>query len=715
MGDDTGVRLEHWMDSLCQLVNTERDAELAEVASLYENCSQQDLQKRGIALSNVRIAGVRSGLGGKTLVDIEHVSPGMVPLPPHKFRVGDIASIDPPTSSGSDRGKSKKSKEKESDGAAAVWGKVSGVVSKVTDQTITIALKIDLPDELSDRCRISKLANNITYERLTDSLQFLRKNHNPTSALLNVLLNCQRPGFDEPIPDLKFFDETLNESQKEAVSHALRSQEVGIVHGPPGTGKTYTCVEIIRQLVERGEKVLVCGPSNISVDNLLLRLAPTMTAKDQYPVVRLGHPARLLPAITPFSLDYIVTTCSAGQVVADVRRDLDATLRKIPKCKMRSERRKLYDDVKHLRRELRTRERGVTEGVVREAKVVLATLTTAGGRLLNGVEFDTILIDEAAQGTEGEAWVAVSRGKGVMSGSVGKARLLLAGDHLQLPPTVKSSTRVTSSNKTPPPPALASITPNAPNLEYTIFDRLLDIYGSTIKTLLQVQYRMNQQIMEFSSNELYEGKLVAWEGVKDWLLADIDGVERDEDTTTPQIFIDTSNQDMTEQTELPSSGSAAQLSVDSKCNPSEVEIVVQTVEKLVEKGVKVADIGVISGYSAQVALLKLALRERWEGIEIGTVDGFQGREKECIIISLVRSNPTSDIGFLADRRRMNVALTRARKCCIIVGDMACIRGEGRWRREQGKGKKGDGAESEGEGFMRRMCEWFEENGDVRVP
>lgn len=253
------------------------------------------------------------------------------------------------------------------------------------------------------------------------------------------------------------------------------------------------------------------------LDNLLLRLAPTMTAKDQYPVVRLGHPARLLPAITPFSLDYIVTTCPAGQVVADVRRDLDGTLKKLPKCKMRSERRKLYDDVKHLRKELRQRERGVTEQVVREAKVVLATLTTAGGKLLNGVEFDTILIDEAAQATEGEAWVAVSRGRGVLNGGSGNARLLLAGDHLQLPvsgkiwrlngfpdiltyerilylpisqPTVKSSTRVNSSNKAHPPPALASICPNAPNLEYTLFDRLLDLYGSKTKRLLQVQYRM---------------------------------------------------------------------------------------------------------------------------------------------------------------------------------------------------------------------------------
>ncbi|KAJ3300816.1 hypothetical protein HK104_000009 [Borealophlyctis nickersoniae] len=646
-----------------------------------------------------------------SLVDLEHATPGMVALPSHKFRVGDIVGLDEHVSGRQEKGKKTD--------AAKVTGKVSGVVYRVTDQTITLALKYDLPDELQDRCRLSKLANNITYERMKDAMTALKSRHfEPTSGLVRVLFGLQKPVFDKEVQGkLEFYDETLNEAQRAAVGLALGAQEIALVHGPPGTGKTYTCVEIIRQLVKRGERVLVCGPSNISVDNLVERLA-----KCRLDIVRVGHPARVLGSVLDHALEVRVRTSDEGQIVNDVRREMDKTLQDAQKAKSGT-------------LKLKTRERTVVDTIIRNAKVVLSTLNGAASKTLMHEEFDTVLIDEATQALEAESWIAILKGK----------RLILAGDHLQLPPTVKSkdATRKKAnvkgkagkggSAKTKAEPTEKGSTPSTksattapasskdvfvPSLEFTLFDRLLKVYGDGVKKLLNVQYRMNEMIMRFPSDELYNGKLIAHDSVQDRLLTDLKGVASDgkhrislavrrvipgsknpimnkttENTTIPLLMIDTSGCDMRETAE--SDDAVGDLGGESRYNQGEADLVCEHIDKLVGAGVSDADIAVISPYNAQVNLLRLALKEKYPNLEIGSVDGFQGREKEAIVLTLVRSNDDGEVGFLSEKRRLNVALTRARRHLCLITDGATVR--------------------EGGGFLERMCEFFEENGEVRVP
>eukprot|EP00842_Homolaphlyctis_polyrhiza_P000941 jgi/Hompol1/1848/HPOL_002779-RA len=514
-----------------------------------------------------------------------------------------------------------------------------------------------------------------------------------TTRLINVLFKNEKPTFGDT-PQITWFDSTLNPSQKSAIEFALSARHVALIHGPPGTGKTHTCVELVRQLVKRGERVLVCGPSNISVDNLVERLS-----KCRLDIVRVGHPARMLDQVLQHALDVRVRSSDEGQIVNDVRRDVDKTLQGISKTRSKAERRQLYQDVKALRSELRTREKTVVDTIMRNAQVVLCTLNGAATRLLEHETFDTVLIDEATQALEAECWIAILKGK----------RLVLAGDPLQLPPTVKTvgsgsddGAAVASSSRTK-----TSKKKNDPKqtLEFTLFDRLLEQYGTSIKRLLNVQYRMNENIMKFSSVELYEGKLVAHESVKGRLLTDGKNIKPTEDSTTALVLIDTAGQDMRESLEADEASSSSSsssssksndLAGDSKLNRGEADLVVKHVGNLVKlAGVLDSEIAVISPYNAQVNLLRSMLKETYPNLEIGSVDGFQGREKDAVIISMVRSNDEGIIGFLADRRRMNVALTRARRHLCVIGDSECV------------GQRSP--------FLKRMFAHFEENGDVRFP
>lgn len=352
-------------------------------------------------------------------------------------------------------------------------------------------------------------------------------------------------------------------------------------------------------------------------------------SKHRVKIVRLGHPARILPNVVEHSLDIITRTCDSGQIVADIRREMDDTLAAISKSKHRTERRGLYAQLKDLRKDYRVRERKVVGEVIHGSEVVLSTLNGCGARNLMNEEFDVVIIDEATQALEAECWIALRKGK----------KAILAGDHLQLPPTVKSRSSISSVSVIP-----KTLT-KATSLSITLFDRLLAMYGNHIKRMLKVQYRMHHKIMEFPSQELYEGELVADSSVAERLLTDLDSVKETDDTISPVVFIDTAGAGLLE----------AQVDEDeeSKLNEGEVEKVVEHVESLIDARVIEGDIGVITPYSAQVSKLNQAMKERWPGLEIGTVDGFQGREKEAIIVSLVRSNDDLQVGFLAEKRRLN--------------------------------------------------------------
>ena len=446
--------------------------------------------------------------------------------------------------------------------------------------------------------------------------------------LREVLLTRRDPKFEEPIDDTPpTFVPTLNPPQRQAVQFALSADDVAVIHGPPGTGKTTTLVEVIGRAVEAGDKVLACAASNSAVDNLLEKLADAMPR-----VVRLGHPARVHQRLREYTLDSMVERDPAGKVLIDLRRELQKTLQWMDKATSRKERGKLQGECGKLRGQIRGTERMIVQGIIDSADVVCTT-ATIDDDLLGDRQFDLGVIDEACQLPEPAIWQAAARAR----------RLVLAGDHCQLPPTVLSDQAA------------------AAGMGCSTMQRLVGRYGKRIYRRLTVQYRMNAEIMAFSNEAFYDGDLIADASVKTHRLSELDNVEDCRLTQTPMEMFDTAGAEMNEQLEPGGS---------SKMNPGEANVVVGLVRELTMAGVEGHQMAVIAPYAAQVRCLRNRLN--LNGLEIDTVDGFQGREKEVVLISMTRSNPTGEIGFLGDQRRTNVAMTRARRKLIIVGDSSTI-------------------------------------------
>jgi DNA polymerase alpha-associated DNA helicase A len=485
-----------------------------------------------------------------------------------------------------------------------------------------------------------------------------------------------QPDYEAAGP-VEFLDPTLNDSQKEAIRFALASRDIALIHGPPGTGKTHTLIELIIQMVKRNLRVLVCGPSNISVDNIVERLAPS-----KIPVVRIGHPARLLPSVLDHSLEVLTQTSDAAAIVRDVRKEIDEKHASIRKTRFGREKRAIYQDIKELRREFRERESKCVDNLVRGSSVVLATLHGAGGHQLKNQKFDVVIIDEASQALEAQCWIPL----------LSAPKVVLAGDHLQLPPTVKSAPHKTKeAGKDGEQNANGSF-----SLEKTLFDRLLSMHGPGIKRMLTTQYRMHENIMRFPSDELYESKLIAAESVKSRLLKDLPyNVQETDETKEPVVFFDTQGGDFSEKVDDEEFAKKESLLGESKSNEMEALVVARHVDNLVQAGVRPEDIAVITPYNGQLAVLSQMLREKYPDLELGSVDGFQGREKEAVVVSLVRSNSEHEIGFLGEKRRLNVAMTRPRRHLCVCGDSETI--------------------SKGSGFLKRWMAHLEEHSDLRYP
>ncbi|KAI0896837.1 DNA helicase [Annulohypoxylon nitens] len=686
------------------LLDAELQSEIQETSSLIGGTSPSSLQRAGLAVTNLAISSQRTGFGGRTVIELAPDAATGGELPEHGLRTGDIVLVaEQPAGSA----KKREVKYLERRG-------VKGVVVRIKKEAIAVAVDEDREDAAAfgGRVWLVKLADDVTYRRMNQAMERMRDMpEGEYSSFMRVLFGLSSPS---PVPaDLKgdeevgegrveWFDPGLNESQKDAIRFALRSREIALIHGPPGTGKTHTLIELILQLVKRGQRVLVCGPSNISVDNIVERLSP-----HRVPIVRLGHPARLLPSVLSHSLDVLTQTSEAGLIVKDVRNEMDAKQASIKKTRSGKDRKAIYGELKELRKEYRERERRCVSTLVGGSKVVLATLHGAGGFQLKNEEFDVVIIDEASQALEAQCWVPLLAAK----------KAVCAGDHLQLPPTVKST-----NSKSKAKPKAKGVKEGegkeegevikGASLETTLFDRLLKLHGEGIKRMLTTQYRMHEKIMRFPSDELYEGKLVAADAVKERLLKDLEyEVQDTEDTNEPVIFIDTQGGDYPEKNEeeedKESKGkdkdkdgekkgqkkaTARSLFGESKSNEMEAALVRQHVKKLVDAGVRAEDIAVVTPYNAQLGLLA-PLKEAFPGIELGSVDGFQGREKEAVIVSLVRSNSDGEVGFLSEKRRLNVAMTRPKRSLVVVGDSETVR----------RGSK----------FLNNWMEWLENNADLR--
>ncbi len=507
-----------------------------------------------------------------------------------------------------------------------------GIVAERNRETITVALS-ESPEPVADRptFRLDLSSDEISRQRQRDALhKAMAAERGTLAALKRCLLGEEPPVFGKSKTWTPL--SALDDSQREAVSHALAAERIAIIHGPPGTGKTTTIVELIRQAVRRGERVLACAPSNLAVDNLLERLL----AGDEQ-AIRLGHPARVLPELREHTLDILVETHSDLKLAREWTSEAWSLRRQASKYKRTApppgERRNLRAEAKQLLDDARKLESRLVAHLLDSATVVCATLTGLNAELLGERIFDLVVIDEAAQATEPTCWIPLLRAR----------RLVLAGDHCQLPPTVLSHEA------------------RKENFHVSLMERLHSLCGKTISRRLTTQYRMHEQIMQFSSDEFYESSLIAANAVRHHRLADLSHVTASPLTEVALKFYDTAGSSCDEQAEAEGS---------SRENPGEANFVAQHVAALLDAGVAAMEIAVITPYAAQARRLRELIPDTT--VEIDTVDGFQGREKEAVVISLVRSNPQGELGFLTDTRRMNVALTRARRSLTVFGDSGTL-------------------------------------------
>ncbi|PKK19588.1 immunoglobulin mu binding protein 2 [Columba livia] len=359
-----------------------------------ESVSLKELQRRGVCLLKLQPASQRTGLYGRLLVTFQpRKCDSDAELPYNSFGPGDIVGL----YDSADRGDPLS----------------TGIVTRVTSRAVTVAFEDSGDNVLSlDReslYRLLKLANDVTYNRLKKALHALKQYRGgPASHLIDVLFFSAEPSAFSETKPLQFFNPSLDASQREAVSFALAQRELAIIHGPPGTGKTTTLVEIILQAVQQGLKVLCCAPSNVAVDNLVERLAGQGAR-----VLRLGHPARLLPHIQRHCLDAVLARGDSARIVADIRKDIDQAVAKTKKAQDKGERSHFLSEIKVLRKELKEREDAAMAAALTHASVVLATNTGASPdgplRLLPEQHFGLAVLDECAQALEASCWVPLLR------------------------------------------------------------------------------------------------------------------------------------------------------------------------------------------------------------------------------------------------------------------------------------------------------------------
>ncbi len=604
---------EHF-DKLQSLIDLEREAEKAENLRELRKFPVAQRELRGKTVTGLIVDAVEGGMGGLTMVTLSRVPKGEELAPFHAMNAGDnvLLTLAP-------------GNEFES---------VEGTLYKVDEYRVTVAMSRAAPEEaIRGNCQVDLLGSDATYQRMRKALVTVAESkRSRVSTLREIFLGEQQPERVK-VPKIIWLNRNLNEYQQTAVKNALAAQDVALVHGPPGTGKTTVLVEIIRQHVARGERVLATAPSNIAVDNILEKLIGTGLR-----VTRLGHPARTLESLRHGNLAAQIEDDPAYEEV----KELDAYRERMIHRKSRHgrginqlgyEERQLRErEVGKLWRQARDLEADIARHIVAGANVVLATHAGISKRYVKG-DFDLVVLDEASQASEPLSWVPLTIAR----------KAIFAGDANQLPPTIYSKEAAEGG------------------LTVTLFDRLKKILPATAQTLLRVQYRMHENIMRFPSQEFYEGKLIADESVAKHVASELAGVAPSDLTSRPVTFVDTAGAGFDE---------VWNDMLESRENKGEAELAVKLLYELLGSGIKAKDVAILTPYTAQAKLLKTLVRE--PGLEIGSVDGFQGREKEAIILSLVRSSEAGQIGFLSDMRRLNVAITRARRCLIVVGDSATI-------------------------------------------
>lgn len=517
--------------------------------------------------------------------------------------------------------------------------RLEGIITYQGGNRLKITLRTDeLPDWSRDgKLGVDLLFDNHSYDQMQDAVKMavtaMDKEEN--DQIIKVLLGKTAPGFSTQIHPYQ--NERLNELQLHAVQKILAAKDLAIVHGPPGTGKTTTLVQAIKALQQQDkQQILVVAPSNTAVDLLTEKLAA-----EGLNVLRIGNPARVSEQLMALTLDGKLAGHAEMKQVKALKKQASEYKNMAHKYKRnfgraeKEQRKALFDEAHKIMREVGKIEEYLTEDLLTKANVITATLVGANHHTLKGRRFYAVVIDESGQALEPASWIPILKAE----------KVIFAGDHFQLSPTIKSNEAARGGFNT------------------TLLEKCVKLHPESV-VLLEEQYRMNENIMGYSSRVFYGDRLTAHSSVRQHLLFPED---------LAMEFIDTAGCSFEEKME----GTSA-------TNPDEAVFLLKHLSSLVEQLSQIytpdhfPSIGVISPYKQQLTILRELILDYptlgpyLSRISINTIDSFQGQERDIVYISMTRSNPEGTIGFLSDTRRMNVAMTRARKKLVIIGDSATL-------------------------------------------
>ncbi len=604
------------LEALMELLQLEKQEDFEQYRQLIERMPLPERKAKGYCWHPVEVVRKGFTLGDRAYVVVEK---GGNPKDEHQFRSGKTVRLF--TLQG-----------------GAQRPERSGVIYWVDKNRMHIILNArDLPDWVTlGQVGVDLLFDETTYQEMERALrQVIDARQGRLAELRDILLGVKDHQFLAAAEGMPAVISTLNASQQAAVARIVACQQVAVVHGPPGTGKTTTLVQAVKLLCTTENTVLVTAPSNTAVDLLTERLAD-----EGLEVVRVGNISRVDASIVSHTLEMRLSKHPDSKHIKKVKLQAAQARRQAQRYRRRfgreqyDERRRLYEEARELSHWANQLEDRLIEQILDGAQVITCTLVGAAHKVLEKRRFRTVVIDEAAQALEPATWIPILRA----------SRVILTGDPFQLPPTVKS------------------VTAQKRGLGVTLIEKALQRLKEN--SLLDIQYRMHETIMGFSNQQFYQGRLRAADLVRRHTL--------DINPPAPLEFVDTAGCGFEEK---------VQEQYQSRYNPEEFHILCEHLYLLIEAfgGKDLPSIALISPYREQVhhmqQLAESDPRLADLPLTINTIDGFQGQERDVVYISLVRSNPKAEIGFLSDYRRMNVAMTRARKKLVVVGDSATIGGD----------------------------------------
>lgn len=600
----------NYFQQLIQILKIEREEDRKTYANYSESTSVTLRRTNGQAWYPIAIKGIEVGTGDYLIIEIERTSHHDIL---HQFRFGVSVAL--------------------FSNLNPLNNRIVGNVSHINGNRLKITLRNDdLPDWTRDgKLGIDLLFDEYSYDEMQKALHQASKllDHNKHNELIKVLLGEKSPEF-ETYKSFPVSDE-LNHDQQLAVYKIMSAQELAIIHGPPGTGKTTTLIQAIKKLLTEQKQLLVLAPSNAAVDLLTEKLFA-----EKLNVTRIGNPVRISQKLMDLTLDNKIMQHPQVKDIRKMKKQANQFRDMAHKYKRnfgkaeKEQRKALMSEAHQLMKEVDKREQMITNDVLNKTQIITATLIGANHYSIRDRSFETVIIDEAGQALEPACWISILKAN----------KLIFAGDHLQLPPTIKSDEAI------------------AKGLGRTLLEKCVENHPLAVITLKE-QYRMHTAIMKFPSITFYRDSLFAHPSVANTLLFDND---------EPIQFIDTVGCGFEEK------------NIDTSINnPEEASFLIQHLIQLCSTLEffytldAFPSIAIISPYMQQIGTIKelylqSSLTKFDNKIAINTIDSFQGQERDIVIISMTRSNTDHKIGFLSDIRRMNVAMTRAKRKLTVIGD-----------------------------------------------